>query len=154
MDSSRSGYSSGEPGAGAAGRTESSKAGKELSTSKEPSKSAKGRLSVTPGSVNFDGIVAGTVYSMLVRIQNVSKQSCRVRINPPASSKFKVTLPKGGAIAPGLEVIADVEFNCTEDSVRCTTLMCRSVGSGGHRHPRPATRIYVCNSNSVLLQHG
>jgi hypothetical protein len=121
MDSARSGDSLGDGTSRPAGRMDATKGSKELTTSKETAKSAKGRLAVTPGSVNFEGIVAGTVYSMLVRIQNVSKQSCRVRINPAASSKFKVTLPKGGAIAPGLEVVADVEFNCTEDVVRYVT---------------------------------
>jgi hypothetical protein len=124
MASALSARSSESGGGAAAGVSAAIKAGRELTTSTEPARSANGRLCVTPASVNFDGIVVGTTYSMLVRIQNISKQSCRVRVSPPASSKFKVTLPKGGAIAPGLEVVADVEFTCTEDLVRgpCVSL--------------------------------
>ncbi len=111
------GDAAGLAGTGGAGAA-SLKATKDLSTSQEPARSGSGRLLVTPGCVNFQGVVAGTTYAMAVRIQNVSKASCRVRVNTPASSKFKVTLPKGGAIAPGLEVIADVEFTCTDGAVR------------------------------------
>jgi hypothetical protein len=92
----------------------------------EPRRSSKGRLSVLPSTVHFDGVAPGTVYSMKLRIQNVSKQSCRVRINQPKTARFKVTFPKGAAVAPGLEVVADVEFVCSEDLVRTACGACPS----------------------------
>lgn len=85
-----------------------------------PAKSTSGRLTVSPPSVEFHGIAAGSVYAINLRILNSSKQSTRVRIQPPKSSRFRVNFDKGAAVAPGLEVIAEVEFVCDEALVRTT----------------------------------
>lgn len=114
----RSGASKGLSAAGSAADRRSVGGRGAASVAIASAKSAAGLLCVSPPVVEFHGVTPGSVYGITVRIANVSKQSLRVRIQPPTSSRFKVNFEKGGAIAPGLEVTAEIEFKCDEAKVR------------------------------------
>lgn len=77
-----------------------------------PAKSVNGWLSVFPATVEFNGIAAGSVYALNIRIMNTSKSSLRVRVQPPKQPSFRVNFPKGTGVAPGLELLAEVQFVC------------------------------------------
>ena len=69
-----------------------------------------GDIRVYPPAVEFQGIEAGTLYCIVLCIQNASQISRRIRIIPPANPAFRVKFNPGKAVAPGIDVRAEVEF--------------------------------------------
>lgn len=67
-------------------------------------------LSVNPPEVVFKGIEPNVLYVFRLEVQNISKESRRIRLAPPKTSAFTVNYEPAGAIAPGLVVHADIEF--------------------------------------------
>uniref|UniRef100_A0A061QYE1 Deleted in lung and esophageal cancer protein 1 n=1 Tax=Tetraselmis sp. GSL018 TaxID=582737 RepID=A0A061QYE1_9CHLO len=76
-------------------------------------------ITAEPPAVNFTGYEAGGVYSMEIRLRNMSNVLRRVRLLPPKSPFFHVSLvryPKEhGYLAPGMHALATVVF--TPDSL-------------------------------------
>jgi hypothetical protein len=69
-----------------------------------------GGLSVYPPQVEFHAVQPGVLYVMTISIQNTDTHARRIRFIPPASTVFEVKHLPLPAIAPGLDVRAEVEF--------------------------------------------
>ena len=69
-----------------------------------------GAIRVYPPSVEFHGVEAGTLYCIVICIQNASQISRRVRVIPPSNPAFRVKFNPSTAVAPGIDVRAEVEF--------------------------------------------
>jgi len=72
--------------------------------------SAAAPLLVQPASVEFTGVRPGLLYLLNISIRNRSSTMCRMRIRPPATPYFKLNYTPTGALAPGLDIRAEVEF--------------------------------------------
>lgn len=71
-------------------------------------------LRVYPPVVEFHGVEVGTVYSIVVSLQNSGQRSRRLKLVAPESSAFTLNWTPVGTVAPGLDVKAEVEFKATE----------------------------------------
>jgi len=69
-----------------------------------------GSIRVYPPAVEFKGIEAGTLYCIVLCIQNASQISRRIRIIPPKNPAFRVKFNPSRAVAPGIDVRAEIEF--------------------------------------------
>jgi len=76
----------------------------------EHSLSGDGPVKVFPPQIEFHDAEPNTLYVMTVFIQNVTKQAARIRFRNPKSDFFTLNYLPTAAIAPGLEVRAEVEF--------------------------------------------
>ena len=67
-----------------------------------------------PSVVEFNGIEEGTLYVLTLSIQNVAAGVRRIRFVPPASGAFTLNHSPSVAVASGLEVRAEIEFQAQE----------------------------------------
>ena len=67
-----------------------------------------------PSVVEFQGIEEGTLYVLTLSIQNVAAGVRRIRFIPPTSGAFTLNHCPSVAVASGLEVRAEIEFQAQE----------------------------------------
>jgi hypothetical protein len=88
--------------------------------SKNPSLSKTASLSnplmVQPSIVKFETIDIGIRYVQNISVRNLTKGAQRIRFIAPKSPYFSLNYIPSGAIAPGLDVIAEVECQLPESS--------------------------------------
>lgn len=73
-------------------------------------------LRVFPQRVNFENVEPNTLYVLTLLIQNIAAKAERIRFRHPRSNYFTINYTATGAVAPGLEVRAEVEF-CIPDGL-------------------------------------
>ncbi|KAJ8600753.1 hypothetical protein CTAYLR_003950 [Chrysophaeum taylorii] len=75
------------------------------------------RSAVEPAGVVFETVLPGLVYIQTISIRNTARESKRVRIEPPApKGPFVLVYQPGKALAPGLDVLAEVHFHLPDDN--------------------------------------
>jgi hypothetical protein len=80
-----------------------------------------------PSKVEFQDVVPGVTYVLYVTVKNTSTTVKRVRFTQPTrGGPFRLLDVPSTGIAPGLDAVAEIEFNCTEKKVR----PCAAVASG------------------------
>eukprot|EP01041_Mallomonas_annulata_P004748 gene4748-9429_t len=73
-------------------------------------------LRIEPHELRFDSIEPGILYVMTFSVRNTTKVAQRIRIEPPKTSLFALNYIPTGAVAPGLDVRAEVECQLPERS--------------------------------------
>lgn len=66
-------------------------------------------LEITPSSIIFDDIDVEKLYSMTISLRNTTSSAQRIRLRPPKSNVFALKYIPTTAIAPGLEIRAEIE---------------------------------------------
>jgi len=114
-------------------------------------------LKVSPRKVELEDISHNTLYTARLAIQNVSGKSERIRIRYPETKWFTVKYNASNAVAPGLEIVAEVQFCVQEGNseheffdsieIKCTgfTIKVPLVA----RFPRP--RVVIDNNGFIDL---
>lgn len=87
-----------------------------------------GAIRVYPPAVEFRGVEPGTLYCIVICIQNASQFSRRIRLEQPANASFRVNFSPGGRVAPGIDVRAEVEFKADAARDQSDTLVIMSEG--------------------------
>lgn len=79
--------------------------------------SSKNAIKVEPSEIiKFESIRPGTVYVKSFVLRNTTETAQRIRIQPPKRSFFALKYLPGTAIAPGLEVHAEIECQIPHDA--------------------------------------
>ena len=66
-------------------------------------------LRVDPGEIRFEAIEPGVLYVMSFSVRNATKAAQRIRIRAPKSGFFALNYIPTGAVAPGIDVRAEIE---------------------------------------------
>lgn len=66
-------------------------------------------LRVDPGEIRFEAIEPGVLYVMSFSVRNATKAAQRIRIRAPKSGYFALNYIPTGAVAPGIDVRAEIE---------------------------------------------
>jgi hypothetical protein len=79
---------------------------------------SKTAIKVEPSEViRFESVHPGTLYVKSFVLRNSTETAQRIRIQPPKRSFFNLKYLPGTAIAPGLEVHAEIECQIPPDTV-------------------------------------
>ena len=73
-------------------------------------------LSVDPKEVAFDKVDLGVRYVMNISVRNISKSAQRIRFSSPKTSAFSINYIPSGSVAPGLDVVAEIECQLDDNS--------------------------------------
>ena len=73
-------------------------------------------LRVDPQQIRFESIRPGILYVMTFSVRNATKVAQRIRIEPPKTGIFALNYIPAGAVAPGLDVRAEIECQVPEKS--------------------------------------
>ena len=73
-------------------------------------------LRVDPQEIRFDSIQPGVLYVMAFSVRNATKVAQRIRIEPPKTNLFALNYIPAGAVAPGLDVRAEIECQLSDKS--------------------------------------
>jgi hypothetical protein len=66
-------------------------------------------LRVDPGEIRFESIEPGVLYVMSFSVRNATKAAQRIRIRAPKSGFFALNYIPAGAVAPGIDLRAEIE---------------------------------------------
>lgn len=66
-------------------------------------------LQVEPSEIRFDNVLPGTLYVMTFSVRNLSQTAQRIRLSTPKSGLFALNYIPAGAVAPGLDLRAEIE---------------------------------------------
>ena len=75
-------------------------------------------IRVYPPEVEFQGIEQGVLYVLTISIQNISPQARRFQVIPPSTRHFVLNYAPVAAIASGLDIKAEVEFQMAAGDTR------------------------------------
>lgn len=71
---------------------------------------------IEPSDVVFETVLPGLIYVQNISIRNLAPVARRIRIEPPAAKgPFEVIFTPSKAIAPGLDVLAEIRFHLLGD---------------------------------------
>eukprot|EP01033_Poteriospumella_lacustris_P004189 gene4189-2988_t len=66
-------------------------------------------IQVEPPELRFENVLPGTLYVMTFSVRNLSQTAQRIRISAPKSGLFALNYIPAGAVAPGLDLRAEIE---------------------------------------------
>jgi hypothetical protein len=66
-------------------------------------------LQVDPPELRFENVLPGSLYVMTFSVRNLSQIAQRIRISAPKSGLFALNYIPAGAVAPGLDLRAEIE---------------------------------------------
>lgn len=73
-------------------------------------------LRIEPSEVIFDHVEAGVRYVMNISVRNITKSAQRIRFSSPKTAVFSINYIPAGAVAPGLDVVAEIECQLDDNS--------------------------------------
>jgi hypothetical protein len=73
-------------------------------------------LRIDPPEVTFDKVEVGVRYVMNISVRNITKSAQRIRFSAPKTSAFSINYIPAGAVAPGLDVVAEIECQLDDNS--------------------------------------
>lgn len=105
----------------------------------------EGELQVDPKEIRFESVEAGVLYIMTFSIRNNTKVAQRIRIQPPHSGYFALNYIPSGAVAPGLDIRAEIECQLPIDNadIVFTDKIVATMGSYRVEIPIYASRPYA-----------
>lgn len=95
-------------------------------------------------SVRFESILPGSRYVTSFALRNTTDTSQRIRIKPPKSSYFTLNYIPGGAVAPGLEVHAEIECLIPSDAADFIFTETIIASMGPHTVNIPISALTIC----------
>mmetsp|Transcript_101940 Transcript_101940/g.199920 ORF Transcript_101940/g.199920 Transcript_101940/m.199920 type:complete len:425 (+) Transcript_101940:52-1326(+) len=105
----------------------------------------EGELQVDPKEIRFESVDAGVLYIMTFSVRNNTKVAQRIRIQPPHSGYFALNYIPSGAVAPGLDIRAEIECQLPTDNsdIVFTDKIVATMGSYRVEIPIYACRPYA-----------
>lgn len=101
-------------------------------------------MRIEPSKVCFEAVEPGVRYVMNISVVNKTKAAQRIRFLPPKTGNFSINYIPAGAVAPGLDVRAEVECQVADDATEFFISDAITVIMGQHRVDIPLLAQKPC----------
>jgi hypothetical protein len=101
-------------------------------------------MRIEPSKVYFEAVEPGVRYVMNISVVNKTKAAQRIRFLPPKTGNFAINYIPAGAVAPGLDVRAEVECQVADNATEYFLSDCITVVMGQHKIEIPLLAQKPC----------